>query len=135
MSFYLDSSVIVNYFRRKPGYDKLLSAVAKQGEINISIIILAEVIYGIYRSADPRREREKLNAFLSDFEVKTQTITEEIIEIYAETKMFLERKGEKLDDFDLLVGATAAASDATLVTDNIKHFTRFPKLEIYKEGW
>lgn len=48
-------------------------------------------------------------------------------------KSDLERKGMRIDDFDLLIGATALKNSLTLVTHNIKHFKRIPGLPI--EDW
>lgn len=38
-----------------------------------------------------------------------------------------------IDEFDLLIAATALAGDYVLVTDNVKHFQRIEGLRI--ENW
>ncbi len=38
-----------------------------------------------------------------------------------------------LEDFDLLIAATALAHDRTLVTNNLDHFNRIPELQL--ENW
>lgn len=45
----------------------------------------------------------------------------------------LERRGERIDDFDLAIAAHALAFDATLVTANRKHMARIPSLRV--ESW
>jgi len=63
----------------------------------------------------------------------------EIIPIYdsladfGEIKATLERQGNRIDDFDLLIGATAIHNKLVMVTDNVKHLSRLPKIEI--ENW
>jgi len=37
------------------------------------------------------------------------------------------------DEFDLLIGVTAAENDLILVTDNVKHFTNIEGIKI--ENW
>jgi len=38
-----------------------------------------------------------------------------------------------IDDFDLLIGATAMAGEFILVTNNVKHFNRLENIKI--EEW
>jgi len=45
----------------------------------------------------------------------------------------LEKAGTPIDPFDILIGATALANQSTLVTHNIKEFSRIDKLSI--EDW
>lgn len=45
----------------------------------------------------------------------------------------LEKLGKILDDFDLLIGATAVANKLILVTENEKHLERISKVKI--ENW
>ena len=52
---------------------------------------------------------------------------------YGETKSQLEAKGMRIDEFDLLIGATAVDNSMTLVTHNTKHFQRIPNLKL--EDW
>lgn len=54
------------------------------------------------------------------------------LETYASKKSELRRNGQLIDDFDLLIGATAVYNDLILVTDNEKHFRR---LQIKLENW
>lgn len=41
--------------------------------------------------------------------------------------------GTPIDDFDLLIGASAVQYDMIIVTGNIRHFQRIPKIKI--ENW
>jgi len=45
----------------------------------------------------------------------------------------LRKSGKPIDDFDLLIGATAIANDLILVTNNIKHFENLKKIKL--ENW
>ena len=58
-------------------------------------------------------------------------LTRITMEIYARIRRLLEIKGRRLDDFDLLIGAAAVENGLTLVTDNAKHFSRFPDIKLY----
>lgn len=48
-------------------------------------------------------------------------------------KAKLRTEGKMLDDFDILIAATAIVNDCVLVTNNIKHFERIDGLTI--ENW
>jgi tRNA(fMet)-specific endonuclease VapC len=42
----------------------------------------------------------------------------------------LEKSGSRLDDFDLTIASCALAHNLTLVTNNLKHFSRIEGLKI-----
>jgi predicted nucleic acid-binding protein len=50
---------------------------------------------------------------------------------YARIKRELDQRGIPLPDFDLLIAATAIATDRALITRNRRHFDRIPGLRIY----
>jgi tRNA(fMet)-specific endonuclease VapC len=56
-----------------------------------------------------------------------------IIETFAELKAMLYKKGNPIDDMDLIVAATALSYNHTLVTNNERHFSGVPGLKI--ENW
>ena len=55
------------------------------------------------------------------------------LESYGKVKALLESKGQRIDDFDILIGVTAQQNNFTMVTANIKHLGRTPDLHI--ENW
>ena len=131
MKFVLDTSFIINYLRYGGKWEEKIAALRASGEFEISVITYGELYYGSLRASNAVKEKEKYESFLESFEVKLIPLTTEIVKIYVQAKLALEKKGSRLDDFDLLIGATAVASGAILVTDNEKHFARFPRLEMY----
>lgn len=56
-----------------------------------------------------------------------------VLDIYAKEKVRLRKKGKPLDDFDLLIGATAISYNLTLVTNNVSDFNRMKNIII--EDW
>lgn len=54
-------------------------------------------------------------------------------EAFGRTKAMLYAAGCPLDDMDLLIGTSALVSGYTLVTHNIKHFSRIAGLNV--EDW
>jgi tRNA(fMet)-specific endonuclease VapC len=55
------------------------------------------------------------------------------LNIYAKEKARLRKSGKLIDDFDILIGATAVANNLILVTENEKHLVRISKIKI--ENW
>ena len=53
--------------------------------------------------------------------------------IYAKEKAKLRKSGKLIDDFDILIGATAVANNLILVTENENHLNRLSKINI--ENW
>lgn len=58
---------------------------------------------------------------------------DEVIPTYASEKSRLRKQGQLIEDFDILIGATALDYDMTLVTENVKHMSRIKGISI--ENW
>ena len=58
---------------------------------------------------------------------------DDVIPTYAKEKARLRKAGAPIDDFDLMIGATALSHGFVLVTENIKHLGRLQGIEI--ENW
>jgi tRNA(fMet)-specific endonuclease VapC len=66
-------------------------------------------------------------------EIRRSPWSDEVSEAFGAIKSGLERKGERIEDFDAAVSAHAVAQGCVLVTANLKHMTRIPGLEV--EDW
>lgn len=124
MKYLLDTNIIVDYLRGKKEID---ASFIKEGSA-VSIITYGELIYGAYKSNKSKYNLEKIKAMISDLEIDMITLDEEIMDNYGKLKADLEIKGEKLDEFDILIAATALVNNLTLVTRNNRHFKRIPSL-------
>ena len=71
--------------------------------------------------------------FLRENGVALVELSREIMRAYAHERARLEKKGEGLDQFDLLIAATALAHSLILVTRNTKHFSRIEGLRLAGE--
>ena len=99
--------------------------------IFITVITECELYYGAYKSAHVDKNLVVLRTLRS--KVKTIYTTSDAASVYSQTKATLERKGQPLDDADLLITAIAMASNGNLVTNNTGHFDRISDLQI--ENW
>ncbi len=91
----------------------------------------AELYFGAALSAAPERNRAVVEEFLRSTPVVD--MDSRAARIFGETKALLQRKGEKVPDADLFIGAIALAHGATLITGNSRHFARMPGLTC--EDW
>lgn len=101
-----------------------------ENDCALSVITILELMYGAYNSKDVERERQCVEELISHFPIVT--LDHCSIE-YASNKVKLRKIGTPVDEFDLLIAATALHYNLTLVTDNLKHFRRFENLKL--ENW
>lgn len=96
----------------------------------LSEITIAELKFGAENSDFPEKNAEKINQLQQRFAVIPIFNS---LDIYAKEKARLKRAGRTLDDFDLLIGATAISNNLILVTRNTSDFDRLIGIEI--ENW
>ena len=96
----------------------------------ISEITLAELKFGVENSLNRNKNKQVLEDFLSGVQLLP---IYDSLDIFAKEKARLRKRGTPVDDFDLLIGASAVANDLILVTHNVKHFDRIKGITI--ENW
>lgn len=126
MKYLADTDVLIDYLKGK----KPLDHVYISGGLGISTISYGELLYGAYKSPDKDRALHIITAALTDLSIQIIPLHDEIMHHFAKNKIYLERSGERLDDFDLLIASTALFYSLTLLTRNLKHFHRIPQLKI-----
>ncbi len=97
----------------------------------LSVITLMELYYGAYKSENVESNLAKVKTL--EGSLKIIRVGEEIVELFGMLKSKLEKKGKTLDDFDLIIAATALSHNLILVTNNIQHFKRINGLNL--ENW
>jgi tRNA(fMet)-specific endonuclease VapC len=97
-------------------------------EIGLSAITVAELEYGARHSGDYEKEMAAVRKILVPFICYDFDATV-CSENYGEVRHVLESAGKIIGAMDLLIAAHALALPATLVTNNIAHFSRVPGLK------
>ena len=100
-------------------------------EQSISVVTLAELLFGIKLSSQAKRNRIALDAFMKHLTVMEWP--EEAAEHYAEIRTHLHKSGQMIGANDLLIAAHARCVDAVVVTNNEREFRRVPGLKV--ENW
>lgn len=126
MKYLLDTDVIINYLRAKL---KLSKGFLEEGA-GISIITLGELVYGAYKSNSPQHSLSVALDFIRESNLQIVDLDQEAIFNFGTLKADLEKNGKRLEDFDLLIAATALVNNLTIVTRNLHHFKRIKGLKI-----
>jgi tRNA(fMet)-specific endonuclease VapC len=93
----------------------------------VSEITIAELKFGVENSQNKEKNRKTIDGFVKKFSIVPIYNS---LDIYAKEKARLRKKGQPLDDFDLLIGATAISNNFILVTRNVSDFDRMEGIEI-----
>jgi tRNA(fMet)-specific endonuclease VapC len=110
-----------------------LRAVAR-ADVALPQPVVAEIAYGIERLPRSKRREALADRFeLIRGELGRSVWTDSISERFASIKATLERRGERIEDFDAVVAAHALAESAVLVTANLRRMARIAGLKV--EDW
>lgn len=124
--YLLDTNICVAILRGKPPHVAAKFRAAMPSGIVVSSVSVAELYYGVARSADPERELIGVERLLAS--VSTLSFGTEAARTYGVVRRYLERRGEIIGQFDLLIAGHAISEGATLVTNNTREFARIPTL-------
>ena len=133
MRYVLDTNVVSSLMKGEPNVIEHLKRVSR-ADVSIPQPVVAEIAYGIQRLARSKRKDALTSRFeLLKYEIRRALWTDEVSEAFAVVKAALERKGERIEDFDAAIAAHALAAGCVLVTANLKHMIRVPGLAV--EDW
>lgn len=102
-----------------------------QDAIYLSAVTLMELYYGAYKSQKIESNLAKVKSLENAIEIIP--VNQVMVEIFGLLKSRMENIGSRLDDYDLILAATAMSHNLILVTNNEKHFARIDGLKI--ENW
>jgi tRNA(fMet)-specific endonuclease VapC len=133
VSWVLDTNTVSALLR---GDDAVLARLerAQRNRVHIPEPVFAELAYGIARLG-PSRRRVLLETRLEWVRSAISVVewSPSVSDAFGRAKADLERRGVRLEDFDVAIAAHALAIDATLVTANLKHLRRVDGLRC--ESW
>ena len=127
--YLFDTNICIYYIQGKFSLKEKFRKINKENRF-ISEITLAELKFGVKNSQSQKKNQEVLDDFLTGIQVLPIINS---LDIYAEEKVLLRKQGKPIDDFDLLIGASAIANNMILITNNESHFQRISNIKI--ENW
>jgi tRNA(fMet)-specific endonuclease VapC len=126
----LDTTFFADLFRKNPAAEKKLYELANTTDcLSTTVMTIAELYYGAYKSKNLDEEMRNVAGVLNNFVILE--MNEEGAKMFGEILSTLERKGQTIPDRDILIGAISLSKgEETIVTRNGKDFARIPKLKV-----
>ncbi len=131
MRVLLDTNICIYMIKNKPPEVRKHFERLVPGDIAISSITVAELQYGVEKSAAKEQNALALEAFLLPLEIAPFDMDSALA--YGKIRAGLESLGKPIGSMDMLIAAQAIAQGFTLITHNLKKFDRVPGLKC--ETW
>jgi tRNA(fMet)-specific endonuclease VapC len=132
MKYLLDTNICIYIINEKP--KKVLRKFEQYPvhDFGISSITHAELQYGVEKSKNKNTNQDALNEFLLPLTI-LPFYGEKLVTCYGEIRSLLESKGETIGPLDMLIAAHALSLNLTIISNNIKEFSRVSNLKC--ENW
>ena len=127
----LDTDTVIYILKRRPPDVAVHFERCSPEEVAISVVSIAELMYGAEKSQNPVRARRAVERVAGVLRVLP--FDESAARIYGKVRSHLEKLGTPIGALDTLIGAHALSARATLVTNNVREFERIPGLRV--ENW
>jgi tRNA(fMet)-specific endonuclease VapC len=135
--YLLDTDVLIAFLRGKnPELKaKVEEFITQDIPLYMSMISLGELYLGAFKSENPPKNLFLVNS-LKD-QIDLVDLTEDTVMLYGEIEAVLEKAGQVVGDFDVLIASTAITHAMTLVSGNDRHFQRIIRLfgQLTFEHW
>jgi tRNA(fMet)-specific endonuclease VapC len=127
----LDSNICIYLIKRQPRkvIDKFEEIAL--GEIAISSVTVAELMYGVAKSQHQDKNRVALESFLAPLEIVDFGL--KAAQYFGMVRANLKKIGAPIGAYDLMIAAHALSLDLVLVINNEREFQRIPDLIV--ENW
>ncbi len=130
MIFLPDTNAVSNFLRgTNPGLTAKIHA--EFPSLRLSALVVAEREFGIIHHLSGHRFRREFEAMVASLPV--EPFTREDAAHYARLRSCLEKQGKGIGPIDTLIAAQALRLGATIITHNVREFSRVPGLKI--EDW
>lgn len=131
MRFLLDTNICIYIIKQKPPEVLQRFNTYQIGDIGISAITVAELEFGVQKSQFPVRNQQALVQFLLPLTIADFDRSAGLV--YGDLRATLEKQGTPIGSLDTLIAAHALSLQVTLITNNLKEFSRVPNLQL--DNW
>jgi tRNA(fMet)-specific endonuclease VapC len=128
----LDSDLCVAVIRGRAEAIERYQFEAQNNDLRISAITAFELFYGVHRSGREREEMAKVQAFIDGGPSVADLDTEDAGQA-AHIRAALAAQGQMIGAYDVLIAGQARARGWTLLSANIREFSRVEGLAV--EDW
>jgi tRNA(fMet)-specific endonuclease VapC len=126
--YLLDTDAVVDVLRGRHGVAARLARESPE-DVAMSSMTVAELLYGVCCSSDPARSGQHVWRFMQV--VRQIPFGRSAAEVHARLRFAARHK--TIGPNDLVIAATAVAASATVVTANMREFSRVDGLTV--ENW
>lgn len=128
--YVLDTNTVIYFFK---GIGNVATTLLEKSPQHISIpaIVLFELEVGIAKSPSPEKKRRQLESLTSAVRIIPFDVEEAALS--AAIRSSLEKQGQPIGPYDVLIAGTTMANNGILVTHNTREFGRIQDLKI--EDW
>jgi tRNA(fMet)-specific endonuclease VapC len=133
VTYLLDTNACIGWLRSNQ--PKLVTRLQQESPADIVIcsIVVAELLFGVERSAPAHRDNTRSRVEQLRQEFASLPFDDAAAEEYGRLRGALADKGTPIGPNDMLIAAIAVTNGLTLVTHNTVEFSRVPGLMI--EDW
>ncbi|MBQ4232117.1 MAG: type II toxin-antitoxin system VapC family toxin [Lachnospiraceae bacterium] len=131
MRYMLDTNICIYVIKHKP--EKVFQELQKHdpSEVCISSVTYAELVHGVEKSEAVEKNRLALSLLLANIEILDFDV--EAANCYGKVRADLEKKGTPIGPLDMMIAGHAHSLGYTVVTNNMKEFSRVSNLKI--DNW
>lgn len=124
--YILDTNICIALLKNQYGIREKIKSVGLSN-CYISVLTIGELYYGAYNSSNVAKHLKDVDVITSLF--GRINVSDLVMNVFGRIKADLNKKGMRIDDVDLLIGASALSNGYVLVSDNTKHLMRIPELD------
>lgn len=124
----LDSTFLVDLLRGREGVADRIEELDARGAPAVSSITVMELWEGIRLADASEAERAAVDDLLTD--IDEFAFDRECAMTAGSINAELISAGERIDETDVMIAATALVYDRPVVTRNVDHFERVPDLDV-----
>ena len=131
MRYMLDTNICIYVIKHKPETVFRKLQTIHPEDVCISSVTYAELVHGVEKSIAVEKNRLALSMLLANMEILDFDV--DAADCYGKIRAGLERKGTPIGPLDMMIAGHAQSLGYTIVTNNVKEFSRVAALKI--ENW
>ena len=131
MIYMLDTNICIYAIKHKSEkvFQKLQEVEPE--DVCVSSVTYAELVHGVEKSAAVEKNRLALSLLLANIDILDFDVN--AADHYGKIRADLEKKGTPIGTLDMMIAGHARSLGLTVVTNNVKEFSRVDNLKI--ENW
>ena len=131
MRYMLDTNICIYVIKHKPETVFRKLQTIHPEDVCISSVTYAELVHGVEKSIAVEKNRLALSMLLANMEILDFDV--DAADCYGKIRAGLEKKGTPIGPLDMMIAGHAQSLGYTIVTNNVKEFSRVAALKI--EHW